>query len=162
ARDHREARRAADDREAPRPHRRGDGLRPPAHRGGVLAQLVKFSLRGLAVMMAEELREHRVAAVAVTPGFLRSERMRGRVGVSEANWREGGKKDRNFLESETPLFVGRAVAALAADPGVLARSGELTSSWELGREFGFNDADGRRPDWGRHFEKILPSIAWME
>jgi NAD(P)-dependent dehydrogenase (short-subunit alcohol dehydrogenase family) len=129
--------------------------------GNVLAQLVKFSLRGLAVMMAEELRKHGVAAISINPGFLRSESMLAGFGVTEANWREAGKKDKNFLESETPLFLGRAVAALAADPKVLERSGELASSWELAREYGFTDADGRRPDWGKHFEKILPSIAWM-
>jgi hypothetical protein len=84
-----------------------------------------------------------------------------RFGVTEENWREGGKKDRNFLESESPLFVGRAVAALAADRKVLARSGELTSSWELAREYGFTDAGGRQPDWGKHFTTILPSLRSM-
>jgi hypothetical protein len=69
-------------------------------------------------------------------------------GVSEANWRDAGQQDKNFLESESPLFVGRAVAALAQDGRVLERSGQLYGSWELGREYGFTDADGRRPDWG--------------
>ena len=68
--------------------------------------------------------------------------------MTEETWRKGGKKDRNFLESESPLFVGRAVAALAGDPAILERSGQLFSSWELGREYRFTDADGRRPDWG--------------
>ena len=98
--------------------------------------------------MAAELRPNGVAAVAITPGFLRSETMLERFGVTEDTWREGGKKDRNFLESESPLFVGRAVAALAGDPAILERSGRLFSSWELGREYRFTDADGRRPDWG--------------
>src|SRR5687768_10962534 len=130
--------------------------------GNVLAQLVKFSLKGLAVMMAEELRKHRVAAVAITPGFLRSEFMLEHFGVTEENWRDGGKKDPNFLESESPLFLGRAVAALAKDRQVLSRSGELTSSWELAQEYGFADADGRRPDSGRHFtETVLPAMAWL-
>jgi hypothetical protein len=71
-----------------------------------------------------------------------------RFGVTEENWREGGKTDRNFLESESPLFVGRAVVALAGDPAILERSGQLFSSWELGREYRFTDTDGRRPDWG--------------
>jgi hypothetical protein len=71
-----------------------------------------------------------------------------RFGVTETNWREGGKKDRNFLESESPLFVGRAVVALAGDPAIRERTGQLFSSWELGREYRFTDADGRRPDWG--------------
>ena len=56
----------------------------------------------------------------------------------------------NFLQSESPLFVGRAIAALAADPKVQDRTGMLFSSWELGRAYGFSDYDGRRPDWGRH------------
>ena len=99
--------------------------------------------------MAAELKPHGVAAIAITPGFLRSEAMLERFGVSEANWRDGGEKDKNFLESETPLFVGRAVAALAQDARVLERSGQLYGSWELGREYGFTDADGRRPDGGR-------------
>ena len=116
--------------------------------GNPLTQTVKLALKGLALNMAVELKPHGVAAVAITPGFLRSEAMLERFGVTEANWRDGGKKDKNFLESESPLFVGRAVAALAQDGDILRRSGQLFSSWELGREFRFTDADGRRPDWG--------------
>jgi NAD(P)-dependent dehydrogenase (short-subunit alcohol dehydrogenase family) len=131
--------------------------------GDMLAQLVKFARKGFAVMMAEELRQHGIAAVALTPGFLRSEAMLQHFGVTEANWREGGKKDPNFLESESPLFLGRAVAALARDRKVLERSGDLTSSWELAREYGFTDADGRRPDSGKHFtENVIPSLQWMQ
>jgi NAD(P)-dependent dehydrogenase (short-subunit alcohol dehydrogenase family) len=116
--------------------------------GNPLTQTVKLALKGLALNMAAELRSHAVAAVAITPGFLRSESMLERHGVTEANWRDAGKQDPNFLESESPLFVGRAVAALAADPAVLDKSGSLFSSWELAREYGFTDYDGRRPDWG--------------
>src|SRR5437667_4988507 len=116
--------------------------------GNPVTQTVKLALKGLALNMAAELRPHGVAAVSVTPGFLRSETMLERFAVTEENWREAGKKDRNFLESESPLFVGRAVAALAADPAILDHSGQLFSSWELGREYRFTDADGRRPDWG--------------
>jgi hypothetical protein len=71
-----------------------------------------------------------------------------RFGVTEENWREGGKKDRSFLESESPLFVGRAIVALAGDPAILERTGQLFNSWELGREYRFTDTDRRRPDWG--------------
>jgi len=116
--------------------------------GNPLTQTVKAGLKILALNMAAELLPHGVAAVAVTPGFLRSESMLERFKVTEDNWRDGGKRDANFLESESPLFVGRAVAALAADENVLAKTGLLLSSWELGREYGFTDADGRRPDWG--------------
>jgi NAD(P)-dependent dehydrogenase (short-subunit alcohol dehydrogenase family) len=117
--------------------------------GNPMAQVVKLGLKGLALNMAIELRSHGVAAVAITPGFLRSESMLEGMGVTEANWRDAGKKDKNFLESESPLFVGRAVAALAQDPDVLNRSGQLLSSWELSRKYKFTDYDGRRPDWGR-------------
>src|SRR5580698_9997349 len=130
--------------------------------GNPVTQTVKLALKGLALNMAAELRPHGVAAVAVTPGFLRSETMLEGFGVTEETWREGGKKDRNFLESESPLFVGRAVAALAGDPAILERTGQLFSSWELGRQYRFTDADGRRPDWGaskldfsRHPEELL-------
>jgi NAD(P)-dependent dehydrogenase (short-subunit alcohol dehydrogenase family) len=116
--------------------------------GNPLTQCVKLGLKGLALNMAAELKPHGVAAVAITPGFLRSEAMLEHFGVTEANWRDGGKKDKNFLESESPLFVGRAVAALASDNRILERTGQLYSSWELGREYRFTDADGRRPDWG--------------
>lgn len=118
--------------------------------GNPLTQTVKLALKGLAVNLAAELKEHGVTAVAITPGFLRSESMLEHFNVTEANWRDGAKKDPNFLASESPLFIGRAVAALAADPNILARTGQLCSSWELGREYGFSDYDGRRPDWGRH------------
>ncbi len=116
--------------------------------GNPVTQTVKLALKGLALNMAAELRPHGVAAVAVTPGFLRSETMLERFGVTEETWREGGKIDRNFLESESPLFVGRAVVALAGDAALLERSGQLLSSWELGREYRFTDTNGRRPDWG--------------
>jgi NAD(P)-dependent dehydrogenase (short-subunit alcohol dehydrogenase family) len=132
----------------------------PGGGASVLSGLVKAGLTLLALRMAEELRKHRVAAIAITPGFLRSETMLERFGVTPQNWRDGGKKDKNFLHSESPLFVGRAVAALAADPKVLDRSGQLTSSWELARDYGFTDADGTRPDWGKHVVTIASSIGY--
>jgi hypothetical protein len=118
--------------------------------GGTPAkQIVKLGLKGLALSMAAELHPHGVAVVAITPGFLRSESMLEHFGVTEKNWRDGGKKDRNFLTSESPLYVGRAVAALAGDPTIMMRTGQLFSSWELSREYQFTDADGTRPDWGK-------------
>ena len=129
--------------------------------GNVMTQVVKFSQKVLPTIWASELRKYGVAAVAITPGFLRSERMLEGLGVTEANWRDAGKKDKNFLESESPLFVGRAVAALAADPDALARSGHLLSSWELSRHYRFTDVDGRRPDWGvleLDYSKLPPSL----
>jgi NAD(P)-dependent dehydrogenase (short-subunit alcohol dehydrogenase family) len=116
--------------------------------GNPLTQTVKLALKAMALNMAAELMPHGVAAVAITPGFLRSESMLERLKVTDATWRDAGKGDPNFLHSESPLFVGRAVAALAAEPRILERSGQLFSSWELSREYGFTDADGTRPDWG--------------
>jgi NAD(P)-dependent dehydrogenase (short-subunit alcohol dehydrogenase family) len=130
--------------------------------GNAVADVVKSSLKAFAARMAGELRKSKVAAVSITPGFLRSESMLEHFGVTEANWRDAGKKDPNFLESESPLFVGRAVAALAQDRKVLDRSGDILCSWELAREYGFTDYDGRRPDMGAHFAKILPAIGFVE
>jgi NAD(P)-dependent dehydrogenase (short-subunit alcohol dehydrogenase family) len=130
--------------------------------GNAVSSTVKSSLKAFATAMASELRPHRVAAIAITPGFLRSESMLQHFGVTEDNWRDGGKKDKHFLQSETPLFLGRAVAALAADPNVLERSGDILSSWEVGRDYGIADADGRRPDWGAYFAQILPEIGFVE
>jgi NAD(P)-dependent dehydrogenase (short-subunit alcohol dehydrogenase family) len=131
--------------------------------GNPMAQAVKMAQKVLPLVWAAELAPHRVAVVAITPGFLRSERMLEHFGVTEDHWRDAGKQDSNFLESESPLFVGRAVAALAADPKVRDRTGMLFSSWELAREYGFTDYDGRRPDWGRHRIdwSVLPR-AWID
>jgi hypothetical protein len=108
--------------------------------------------------MAADLREHRVTALAVTPGFLRSEAMLDHFGVTEANWRDAARKDRHFAESETPYYVGRAVAALAADPNVASKAGRVLSSWNLAKEYGFTDVDGRRPDWGSYFDGLIADI----
>src|SRR5215813_6471735 len=118
--------------------------------GNPMAQAVKTAQKVLPLLWAAELAPHGITAIAVTPGFLRSERMLEHFGVTESNWRDAGKKDSNFLQSESPLFVGRAIAALAADPNVRVRTGMLFGSWELGRDYGLSDYDGRRPDWGRH------------
>jgi NAD(P)-dependent dehydrogenase (short-subunit alcohol dehydrogenase family) len=118
--------------------------------GNPMAQSVKMAQKVLPLLWAAELAPHRIAVMAVTPGFLRSESMLEHFGVTEHNWRDGGAKDSNFLASESPLFVGRTIAALAADPNVLDRTGMLFGSWELGRDYGVTDYDGRRPDWGRH------------
>lgn len=136
----------------------GDGF---WYRGNLYYDLVKTTVIRTAFDMSEELRRHGVTSLAVTPGFLRSEAMLEHFGVKEANWRDGAKKDANFAASETPLFVGRAVAALAADPEVAKKTGRVYASWTLAKEYGFTDADGSRPDWGAHFRRrygadILP------
>jgi len=125
------------------------------YRGNIFYDLVKSSVIRLAFIQARELRKKDVAAVAVTPGFLRSEFMLEHFGVTEDTWRDGAKRDANFIASESPLYVGRAVAALAADPNVKAKSGQVLASWTLAKEYGFTDADGSRPDWGTHFERAF-------
>jgi NAD(P)-dependent dehydrogenase (short-subunit alcohol dehydrogenase family) len=129
--------------------------------GNPMAQAVKTAQKVLPLLWAAELAPHGVSVMAITPGFLRSERMLEYFGVTEENWREAGKQDSNFLESESPLFVGRAIAALAADPNARQRTGMLYGSWELGRDYGVVDYDGRRPDWGRHkidFSTLPPAL----
>jgi len=129
--------------------------------GNPMAQAVKMAQKVLPLFWAAELAPHGVTVMAATPGFLRSESMLQHFGVTEDNWREGGTQDSNFLESESPLFVGRAIAALAADPKVRNRTGMVVSSWELSRDYGFTDYDGRRPDWGRHkidFSVLPPAL----
>jgi NAD(P)-dependent dehydrogenase (short-subunit alcohol dehydrogenase family) len=116
---------------------------------------VKASVIRLARSQSQELRPHGVSAVAVTPGFLRSEEMLDHFDVTESNWRDAVTTDPHFVMSETPAYVGRAVAALASDPDVARFSGQALSSWGLAREYGFTDADGSRPDWGRWFEDVV-------
>jgi NAD(P)-dependent dehydrogenase (short-subunit alcohol dehydrogenase family) len=124
------------------------------YRGSLFYDQVKTSVIRLARAQAEELAPHGISAVAFTPGFLRSEWMLDHLGVTEATWRDAVAEDPHFALSETPRFVGRAVAALAADPDVGRFTGRALSSWGLAREYGFTDVDGSRPDWGRWFEEV--------
>jgi NAD(P)-dependent dehydrogenase (short-subunit alcohol dehydrogenase family) len=133
------------------------------YRGNLFYDLVKISVIRLAFAMARELRKRDIVSVALTPGFLRSERVLEHFGVSEANWKDVGKAkdtDKNsgsqndapsdFMVSESPRYVGRAVVALAADPRVKKKSGRVFSSWALAREYGFADLDGTQPHWGNY------------
>lgn len=128
------------------------------YRGNLFFDMIKTTVIRLAFAMARELRRKNVAAVALTPGFLRSEVMLEHFGVTEANWRDAVKKEPNYAESETPLYAGRAIACLAADRNVMKKSGRVFSSWGLSDEYPFCDADGRRPHFGRHFEKTYGEI----
>jgi NAD(P)-dependent dehydrogenase (short-subunit alcohol dehydrogenase family) len=133
----------------------------PGYRGNVYYDLAKVSVIRLAVALAYELRNRGVTAVAVSPGFLRSEAMLERFGVTEATWREQVERDPHFAESETPLFVGRCIAALAADPRHWERSGQALTSWNLADEYAIDDADGRRPHWGRHIKAAI-DLEWTK
>lgn len=126
------------------------------YRGSLYYDLAKASANRLAVSQGADLAPYGVTAVAVTPGFLRSEQMLDHFGVSEGNWREAAAKDPDFLASETPHYLGRAVAALAADPDVGRWSGQVLSTWGLSPVYGFTDLDGRQPDWGAHFAAREP------
>ena len=125
------------------------------YRGSFFYDLAKSAVIRLAVAQAAELKPFGVAAVAVTPGFLRSEAMLEHFGVTEANWRDGAAKDPNFAFSETPHYLGRAVAALAADPDVMARTGRALATWDLYRDYGFTDTDGSQPDFAAHWARSL-------
>ena len=117
--------------------------------------LAKAAVLRLAFAQGVELAPHGCTAVALTPGWMRSEMMLENYGVTEASWRDAATKNPHFVAiSETPRFVGRAVAALAADPDVHRRNGGSFSSGGLAREYGFTDLDGSRPDCWRYLVEV--------
>ncbi len=125
------------------------------YRVSAFYDLAKTAVLRLAFAQGEELAPHGCTAVALTPGWLRSEMMLENYGVTEANWRDGAATNAHFAAiSESPRFVGRAVAALAADPDVQRRNGGSFSSGELAREYGFTDLDGSRPDCWRYLVEV--------
>ena len=129
------------------------------YRGHFFYDLVKTTVIRMAFGLSQELKERGITAVAVTPGFLRSEWMLDHFGVTEANWRDVAKKVKSFIASETPLFVGRSVAALAADPNVRTKNGRVFASWDLADEYGVTDADGTRPHFVRWLQENQPEVA---
>ncbi|MFR9730850.1 SDR family oxidoreductase [Saccharopolyspora sp. MS10] len=120
---------------------------------GVFFDVTKIAASRMAFGLAEELGAHGGTAVAVTPGWLRSEMMLELFGVTEENWREAAEP--HFGISETPRFVGRGVAALAADPEVSRWAGRTLSSAELARHYGFTDLDGSLPDAWRYITEVV-------
>ncbi|MGW7415955.1 SDR family oxidoreductase [Streptomyces sp. NPDC054863] len=111
--------------------------------------LAKTAPIRMASNLAHDLADVGGTAVSVTPGFLRSEQMLDHFGVTEANWRDAIAKEPTFAIAESPVYVGRGVAHLAADPSRTRWSGQSLSSAQLAAEYGFTDADGSRPDaWG--------------
>ena len=125
------------------------------YRGSIYYDLVKISVIRLAQAQATELREYGCAAVGVTPGWLRSEAMLDEFGVTEANWRDGTAKDPHFCSTESPRYVGRGVAALAADAKAARFTGRTLSSADLAAEYGVTDIDGTRPDWARYYAEVM-------
>jgi NAD(P)-dependent dehydrogenase (short-subunit alcohol dehydrogenase family) len=120
------------------------------YRDSLFYDLAKASVIRIALAQAAELKPHGIAAVALTPGFLRSEAVLDHFGVTAGAWRDAIAKDPHFAASETPRYIGRAVAHLAADPDKMACTGTASASWELARRYGFTDIDGTTPDWGHY------------
>ena len=116
--------------------------------------IAKAAVNRMAFALAHELKPHGGTAVSLTPGWLRSEAMLDAYGVTEANWREATKISPHFAISETPAFVGRAVAALAQDPEVSRWSGKSLSSGQLAKVYGFTDLDGSQPDAWRYLMEV--------
>ena len=118
------------------------------YRISVFYDLAKVAVNRLAFSLGHELAPHGATAVAITPGWLRSEMMLEAFGTTEADWRNavGVTAPPDFAQSESPRFVGRAVAALAADPDRARWNGRSVDSGSLGREYGFTDVDGTQPD----------------
>ncbi len=116
--------------------------------------IAKSSVLRMAFALGHELGTRGATAVALTPGWLRSEMMLDNFGVTEANWRDALTKVPHFAISETPSYVGRAVAALAADPEVARWNGRSLSSGQLAKVYGFTDLDGSRPDCWRYMVEV--------
>lgn len=124
------------------------------YRVSLFYDLAKTSVVRMAWALAEELKPHRCTAVALTPGWLRSEQMLDIYGVSEANWLDATAKQPHFVISETPRFVGRAVASLAGDPELDRWRGQCLSSGQLAKVYGFTDVDGSQPDCWRYLREV--------
>jgi len=124
------------------------------YRLSLFYDLAKTSVIRMAWAQAQELRPHQCTAVALTPGWMRSEMMLDAYGVSEANWRDATAKQPHFVITETPRYVGRAVAHLAGDPEVARWSSQSLSSGQLAKVYGFTDLDGSQPDAWRYVREV--------
>jgi NAD(P)-dependent dehydrogenase (short-subunit alcohol dehydrogenase family) len=139
-----------------------DGTGEEGYRGNLFYDLAKYGVVRLARGEAHELRGTGITVICLSPGFLRSEAVLDHFGVTEDNWRDAVSEDKNtneghFGASETPRYIGRAVAALAADPDVARYHGKaLTTGW-LARDYGFTDLDGSQPDFWAYFTTFLES-----
>jgi NAD(P)-dependent dehydrogenase (short-subunit alcohol dehydrogenase family) len=127
------------------------------YRVSMFYDLAKTSVTRMAWALAQELGPKDCTAVALTPGWMRSEAMLENHGVTEANWREATQRSPHFCISESPRYVGRAVAALAADPDASRWNGQSLSSGQLAQVYGFTDVDGTRPDCWRYIVEVRES-----
>ena len=124
------------------------------YRLSVFYDLAKNAAIRMAWDHAKDLEKHGATAVAITPGWMRSEMMLGHYNVTESNWRDAIKAQPHFAISETPRFTGRAIAALAADPDKASWNGQSVSSGQLAQVYGFTDLDGSRPDCWRYLVEV--------
>ncbi len=124
------------------------------YRLSLFYDLAKTSVIRIGWALGQELQEHQCTAVALTPGWLRSEQMLDNYGVKEENWRDAIAKQPHFIITETPRYVGRAVAALAADPELARWNRQSLSSGQLAKVYGFTDLDGSQPDAWRYVVEV--------
>ncbi|HEY0730311.1 MAG TPA: SDR family oxidoreductase, partial [Pyrinomonadaceae bacterium] len=124
------------------------------YRVSLFYDLAKTSVVRMAWSLAQELKPHECTAVALSPGWLRSEQMLDNYGVTEENWRDATKIQPHFVITETPRYVGRAVAHLAADPNVARWNGQSLSSGQLAKIYNFTDVDGSQPDAWRYVVEV--------
>ncbi len=130
------------------------GYNDENYRVSFFYDLAKAANLRTAFALGHELAPHGATAVALTPGWLRSEAMLEAFGVTEATWRDATRIQPHFAISESPSFVGRAVAALAADPDASRWNGQSLSSGQLARIYGFTDLDGSQPDAWRYLVEV--------
>jgi len=131
-----------------------DAYNATHYRVSFFYDLAKASVNRMAFALAHELQPHGATAVSLTPGWLRSEMMLEAFGVTESNWRDATARIPHFAISETPAFVGRAVAALARDPDVSRWNGQSLSSGQLAKIYGFTDLDGSQPDAWKYLAEV--------
>ena len=124
------------------------------YRVSLFYDLAKTSVVRMAWGLAQELKAHECTALSLSPGWLRSEQMLDNYGVKEENWRDATKVQPHFIITETPRYVGRAVAHLAADPDVARWNGQSLSSGQLAKVYGFTDLDGSQPDAWRYVVEV--------
>lgn len=132
----------------------GDDL---SYRSNLIYDFVKTGIIRLSSSMAEDLKglTPAITSVALTPGYLRSEAMLEHFKVKETNWLDGSKLDPYFAFSESPAYLGRAVAALASDEDVHRHAGHALSTWTLSESYPFTDHDGSKPHWGKNYAAAL-------
>jgi len=132
----------------------GDGF---YYRGHFYYDLARIAELRIAWGLAHELKRYKIAVIALTPGFMRTEMVLDSLDVTEANWRDAIPRRPEFAESETPLFIGRTIVALATDAKVMKKSGRVFTSTKLAKEYDLTDIDGRVPNVWSYISDKMPS-----